>query len=92
MSQIKKAGFLCHGLYLKWDIFASPNIRGFVSDKHMGIILANFNFRGRQRLRKIILILFRENRRVGGTTLLSLSRSTEEKSPAKLSETQENKR
>ena len=35
----------------------------------------DFNFRGRQRPRKTISILFRENRRVGGTTRRSLDRS-----------------
>ena len=57
-----------------------PNFRGFVS-KNMGIIFlrilifADFNFRGRQCPRKIILILFHENRRVGGITRLPLNRS-----------------
>ena len=42
-----------------------------------GLFFADFNFRGRQCPRKIISILFRENRRVGGgTTRLSLDRST----------------
>ena len=42
----------------------------------MGLFFADFNFRGRQRPRKIISILFRKNRRVGGTTRLCLDRST----------------
>ena len=36
----------------------------------------DFNFRGLQRPQIIVLILFCENRRVGGTTRLSLDRST----------------
>ena len=45
--------------------------------KNMGIIFRGFNFRGRQCPRKITLILFRKNHRVGGgTTQLSLDRST----------------
>ena len=46
--------------------------------KIWGLFFADFNFRGQQCPRKIILILFRENRRVGGggTTRLSLDRST----------------
>ena len=42
--------------------------------KNLGII-----FRGQQHLQKIILILFRKNCRVGGTTWLSLNRSTVQK-------------
>ena len=53
----------------------SPNFRVFVS-KTWGLFFADFNFRGRQRPRKIISILFCENLRVGGTTRLSLDRST----------------
>ena len=62
---------------VQWDIFALPNFRGFVS-KTWGLIFADFNFRGRQlpRKRKIILILFGENHRVGGTARISLDRST----------------
>ena len=52
-----------------------PNFRGFVS-KTWGLFFADFNFRGRQCPRKIISILFRENRRVGGTIRSSLDRST----------------
>ena len=48
---------------------------GFVS-KTLGLIFADFNVHGRQRPRKIISILFRENHRVGGTTPISLDRST----------------
>ena len=44
--------------------------------KTWGLFFADFNFRGWQRQRKILSILFRENRRVGGTTGLSLDRST----------------
>ena len=44
--------------------------------KTWGLFFADFNFRGRQRPRKIISILFRENSRVGGTTRLSLYRTT----------------
>ena len=36
----------------------------------------DFNFRGRQRPRKITSILFRENSWVDGTTRLSLDKST----------------
>ena len=39
-------------------------------------IFADFNFRDRQRPRKIISILFRENHGGGGITRLSLDRST----------------
>ena len=49
--------------------------RGFVS-KIWGLFFAEFNFRGRQRPRKIISILFRENLRVGGITQISLDRLT----------------
>ena len=62
---------------VQWNIFASPNFRGFVS-KTSVLIFADFNFRGRQRprKRKMISILFRENHRVGGTARISLDRST----------------
>ena len=54
----------------------SPNLHGFVSEK-WGLFFADFYFRGRQHPRKIIfIIIFHENRRVGGTTGLSLDRST----------------
>ena len=53
----------------------SPNFHGFVY-KTWGLIFADFNFRGQQCPRKIILILFRKNGRMSGTTLLSLNRST----------------
>ena len=53
--------------------------------KSMGII-----FRGRQGLRNIMSVLFHENHRVGGTTLLSLN-SAERIFLAKVSETQRNK-
>ena len=66
----------CHRqITVKWDIFASPNFRGFVS-KTWVLFFAEFNFRGRQRPQKIISILFHENRRVGCTARLSLDRST----------------
>ena len=47
----------------------------FVS-KTWGLFFEDFNFRGRQRPRKIISILLHENRKNGGTTRLSLYRST----------------
>ena len=42
----------------------------------MDLFFADFNFHGRQRPLKIILILFRENHTGGGITQLSLDRST----------------
>ena len=62
--------YVLYTLYML-DIFTSPNFRGFVS-KTWGLFFADFNFRGRQCQRKLILILFRKNRRVDGTTRLSL--------------------
>ena len=52
-----------------------PNFRGFVL-KAWGLFFVDFNFHGWQRQRKIILILFCKNHRVGGTTRLSPNRST----------------
>ena len=79
--------------YRIMGICASPNFRVFVS-KSFGLFFADFNFRGRQRARKISSILFRKNHRVGGTTRLSLDRSNvwKKKSPAKVSEMQRNER
>ena len=48
----------------------------FCLKKTWGLFFAEFNIRGRQRPRKIILILFRENYRVGGTTRPSFNRLT----------------
>ena len=47
-----------------------------IASKKWGLIFADFNFRGRQRPRKLISILFRENHRVGGRARISLDRST----------------
>ena len=62
----------------------------FCLKKHGDYFFADFNFRGRQRPRKIIWILFCENRRVGGTTRLSRYRTTVriENLQPKVSETQ----
>ena len=60
-------------IHSTWSILA--HFCGFVS-KTRGLFFVYFNLRGQQHPRKIILILFRENRRVGGTTWLSLDRST----------------
>ena len=56
--------------------FSRHQIFAVWSKKTWGLFFAGFNFRGLQRPRKIISILFRKNRRVVGTTGLSLDRST----------------
>ena len=65
----------CFCLFVVCFFFASQNFRGLVS-KTWRLIFANFNFRGRQRPRKINFTLFREDHRGGGITRLSLDRST----------------
>ena len=80
-----------HSLIPYSGIFlVSPNFRGFVL-KTWGLFFTDFNFCGRQRQRKIFSILFHENRRVDGTTRLSLYRKTvrKENLRPKVSETQQ---
>ena len=53
-------------------IFSRHQIFAVLSRKHGDYFFADFNFRGQQRPRKIISILFWKYRRVGGITRLSL--------------------
>ena len=57
-------------------IFSRRQISAVLSKKHDDYFFADFNFRARQRPRKIIRVLFSENDRGGDITRLSLDGST----------------
>ena len=65
-----------HKVYRMMGYFRVAKFSRFFVSKTWGLIFADFNFRGRQRPRKMISILFHENHRVGGTARISLDRST----------------